>query len=158
MFLILLHREIYVSGTSCITCWHLYKLIKVGVKCGKIMEVALGTLDIKSGPMRCWKGLWLQLMCCAPFRLLSQDFRMEYQRSEYWSMDRSCSRSRTWRMSYQDENLFNIWTEVSTWHVQGIYAKYRNKQRDKSENNKQTNSIRNTRYLWRTRSSLYLEL
>ena len=38
------------------------------------MEVTLGTLDIKSGPTRCRKGLWLQLMCCAPFRLLSQDF------------------------------------------------------------------------------------
>ena len=40
------------------------------------MEGTLGTLDVKSGPTRCQKGLWLQLMCCAPFRLLSQDFRM----------------------------------------------------------------------------------
>ena len=47
----------------------------VDVKCGKIVEVTLGTLDIKSGPMRCWKGLWLQLICCTPFRPLSQDFR-----------------------------------------------------------------------------------
>ena len=47
--------------------WH-------SVKCGKIAEVTPGTLDIKSGPTRCWKGLWLQLMCCTPFRLLSQDF------------------------------------------------------------------------------------
>ena len=50
---------------------------------GKTLEVTPGTLDIKSRPMRCQKGLWLQLMCCAPFRLLSQDFRtgrMEYQR------------------------------------------------------------------------------
>ena len=39
-------------------------------------------------------------------------------------------------MSYQGENLFNIWTELFTWHVQGIYTKYQNKQRDKSENNK----------------------
>ena len=38
------------------------------------MEVTLGTPDIKSGPTKCWKGLWLQLMCCTPFRLLSQDF------------------------------------------------------------------------------------
>ena len=58
------------------------------VKCGKIMEVTPGTPDVKSGPMRCWRELWLQLMCCAPFRLLSQDFgmrMMEYWRSEYWS-------------------------------------------------------------------------
>ena len=40
------------------------------------MEVTPGTPDIKSGPTRCQKGLWLQLMCCAPFRLLSQDFGM----------------------------------------------------------------------------------
>ena len=55
------------------------------VKCRKITEVIPGTPDVKSGPMRCWKGLWLQLMCCAPFRLLSQDFRtkrMECQRLE----------------------------------------------------------------------------
>ena len=45
-------------------------------------------------------------------------------------------------MSYWGKNLFNIQTEVSTWHVQGIYAKYQNKQRDKLENNKQTKSIR----------------
>ena len=58
------------------------------VKCGKIMEVTPGTPDVKSRPMRYWKGLQLQLMCCAPFRLLSQDFRTrktEYQRLEYWS-------------------------------------------------------------------------
>ena len=41
------------------------------VKCGKITEVTLGIPDVKSRPMRYWKGLWLQLMCCAPFRLLS---------------------------------------------------------------------------------------
>ena len=41
------------------------------------MEVTPGTPDVKSGPMRCQKGLRLQFMCCAPFRLLSQDFRME---------------------------------------------------------------------------------
>ena len=39
------------------------------------MEVTLETPDVKSRPMRCRKGLQLQLMCCAPFRLLSQDFR-----------------------------------------------------------------------------------
>ena len=38
------------------------------------MEGTPGTPDIKSGPTRCRKGLQLQLMCCAPFRLLSQDF------------------------------------------------------------------------------------
>ena len=38
------------------------------------MEGTLGTPDVKSGPTRYRKGLWLQLMCCAPFRLLSQDF------------------------------------------------------------------------------------
>ena len=47
------------------------------VKCGKFTEGTLGTPDVKSGPMRCRKGLRLQLMCCAPFRPLSQDFRME---------------------------------------------------------------------------------
>ena len=47
------------------------------VKCRKFMEGTPGTLDVKSGPMRCWKGLRLQLMCCAPFRLLSQDFGTE---------------------------------------------------------------------------------
>ena len=51
-------------------------LMETDVKCGKIVEVTLGTPDIKSGPMRCQKGLWLQLMCCTPFRLLPQDFRM----------------------------------------------------------------------------------
>ena len=40
------------------------------------MEVTLGTLDVKSGPTRCWKGLQLQLMCCTPFRLLLKDFGM----------------------------------------------------------------------------------
>ena len=40
-------------------------------------KVTPGTLDVKPGPTRCWKELWLQLMCCAPFRLLFQDFRME---------------------------------------------------------------------------------
>ena len=55
---------------------------KYTVKCGKITEVTLGTPDVKSGPMRCWKGLQLQLMCCAPFRLLSQIFRM--RRIEDW--------------------------------------------------------------------------
>ena len=76
----------------------------------------------------------------SPFRPLSQDFGLEYQRSEYWNMDQSWSRSRTWRTSYQGEDLFDIWTKVSTWHVWGIYTKYWNKQRDKSENNK-TNKI-----------------
>ena len=77
--------------------YHKY-LQEVLFKCGKIVEVTLGTLDIKSGPVRCQKGLQLQLMCCTPFRLLSQDFRtrmMEYQKSEYWSKGWSCSRSRT---------------------------------------------------------------
>ena len=68
------------------------------VKCGKIVEVTPGTPDVKSRPMRCWKGLQLQLMCCAPFRLLSQDFgmkRTEYQRLEDQRGDQSCSWSRT---------------------------------------------------------------
>ena len=38
------------------------------------MEGTPGTPDVKSGPTRCRKGLQLQLMCCTPFRLLSQDF------------------------------------------------------------------------------------
>ena len=62
------------------------------------MEVTLGTLEVKSRPMRCQKGLWLQLMCCTPFRLLSQDFgmgKMGDQRSEDRSKDQSCSWSRT---------------------------------------------------------------
>ena len=67
------------------------------VKCGKIAEVTLGTPDVKSRPMRYRKGLWLQLMCCTPFRLLSQDFGTrltEYRRSEYQSKGQSCSQSR----------------------------------------------------------------
>ena len=55
------------------------------VKCGKFTEETPGTPDVKSGPTRYRKGLWLQLMCCAPFRLLSQDFgteRSEIERSE----------------------------------------------------------------------------
>ena len=142
----------------------LYKGTKIWahcVKCRKIAEVTLGTLDIKSGPMRCWKGLQLQPMCCTPFRLLSQDFRMRR-----WSTgdqrirveDQSCSQSRTLEDENQEGDLFNIQTEVSTWQVQGIYTKYWNKQKDKLENNKQTKFIWNTKYLWRTRSSLYSEL
>ena len=85
------------------------------------MEVTPGTLDIKSGPTRCQKGLQLLLICCAPFRLLSQDFgmrRMEDQ-SESWS----CSQSRTLGDENQGENLFDIQTEVSTWQVRGTYTK-----------------------------------
>ena len=47
------------------------------VKCRKFTEGTPGTPDVKSGPKRCRKGLRLQLMCCAPFRLLSQDFGTE---------------------------------------------------------------------------------
>ena len=47
------------------------------VKCRKILEVTLGTPDIKSRPKKCWKGLQLQLICCTPSRLLSQDFGTE---------------------------------------------------------------------------------
>ena len=72
--------------------------------------------------------------------------------------DQSCSQSRTLEDENWEEDLFDIQTEVSTWQVQGIYTKYRNKQKDKSENNKQTKSLRNTKYLRRTRSSLYSEL
>ena len=64
----------------------------------KIMEVTPGTLDVKSRPMKYQKGLWLQLMCCTPFRLLSQDFgmrKMEYWRSENQSKSWSCFQSRT---------------------------------------------------------------
>ena len=62
------------------------------------MEVTPGTPDIKSRPMRCRKGLRLQLMGCTPFRLLSLDFGMRktgYWRLEYQSKDQSCSQSRT---------------------------------------------------------------
>ena len=71
---------------------------EVFVKCGKIMEVTPGTPDIKSGPTRCQRRLWLQLMCCTPFRLLSQDFRMRRQSTGDWRIrveDWSCSWSRT---------------------------------------------------------------
>ena len=54
------------------------------VKCRKIMEVTPGTLDVKSRPTRCRKGLWLQLMCCIPFRLLSQDFGTGRQEIRDW--------------------------------------------------------------------------
>ena len=86
------------------------------------MEVTPGTPDVKSKPTRCQKGLQLQLMCCTPFRLLSQDFRMrrtEDQRSEDWS----CSQRRTLEDEDQGENLFNIQTEISTWQVQDTYTK-----------------------------------
>ena len=76
---------------------HLHVCIE-SVKCGKILEVTPGTLDVKSGPTRCWKGLQLQLMCCTPFRLLSQDFgigRTEDWRLEDWREGWSCSWSRT---------------------------------------------------------------
>ena len=49
------------------------KLSSVGIR----PEVTPRTLDIKSRPTRYQRGLWLQLMCCAPFRLLSQYFGME---------------------------------------------------------------------------------
>ena len=83
------HNALKVTGVD---------FLAMATKCRKIMEVTPGTLDVKSGPMRCWKGLQLQLMCCAPFRLLSQNFRMkrtEYQRSEDQRGDQSCSQSRT---------------------------------------------------------------
>ena len=35
----------------------------------------------------------------------------------------SCSWSRTLENESWEENLFDIWTEVSTWQVQGIYTK-----------------------------------
>ena len=63
------------------------------VKCGKISGVTLGTPDVKSRPTRCQKGLQLQLMCCTPFRLLSQDFGT--RRTEDWREDWSCSQSKT---------------------------------------------------------------
>ena len=90
------------------------------VKCRKITEVTLGTLDVKSGPRRCQKGLQLQFMCCTPFRLLSQDFRTEVGG---WRKGQCCSWSRTLENESQEENLFNIQTEVSTWQVWGIYTK-----------------------------------
>ena len=81
-----------------LSCYTINKICCHCVKCGKTMEVTPGTPDVKSRPTRYWKGLWLQLMCCAPFRLLSQDFGMrktEDQRLEDWSKGRSCSQSRT---------------------------------------------------------------
>ena len=85
------------------------------------MEVTPGTLDIRSGPTRCQKGLQLLLICCAPFRLLSQYFRM--RRMEDQSESWSCSQSRTLGDENQGENLFDIQTEVSTWQVRGTYTK-----------------------------------
>ena len=67
------------------------------------MEVTLGTPDIKSGPMRCQKGLRLQLMYCTPFRLLSEDFGMRRWSTGDWRIrveGWSCSWSRT----LEDEN------------------------------------------------------
>ena len=81
------------------------------------MEVTLGTPDVKSRPMRCQKGLWLQLMCCTPFRLLSQDFGIRRQSTGDQRIrveDQSCSQSRTLEDENQEEDLFNIQTEVST--------------------------------------------
>ena len=66
---------------------------------------------------RCWKGLWLQLMCYAPFILLSQDFRMRRWSTGDWRIGVegwSCSQSRTLKDKNQEEDLFNIQTEVST--------------------------------------------
>ena len=84
-------RSVTYNLSLCCRVWSFVSIVSATVavvKCRKIAEVTLGTLDIKSRPTRCQKGLWLQLMCCAPFRLLSQDFRMrmmEYWRSEYQS-------------------------------------------------------------------------
>ena len=81
------------------------------------MEVTLGTLDVKSRPTRYQKGPPLQLMCCAPFRLLSQDFGMRQWSTRDWRIrveDQSCSWSRTLEDKNQEEDLFNIQTEVST--------------------------------------------
>ena len=66
----------------------------------KTSEVTPGTLDIKSRPTRCQKGLQLQLICCTPFRLLSPDFgmgRMEDWRLEDQREDQVGSQSRTQR-------------------------------------------------------------
>ena len=41
----------------------------------KMLEVTPGTLDIESRPMRYQKELQLQLMCCAPFKIL--EWRLE---------------------------------------------------------------------------------
>ena len=116
----MLKEEAHTDQHSALSFYHYV------VKCRKIIEGTPGTPDIKSGPMRCQKGLWLQLMCCTPFRLLSQDFRMrrmEDRRLEDWSEGQSCSQSRTLEDGNQGENLFNIQTEVPTWQVQGIYTK-----------------------------------
>ena len=91
------HRPQNTPPSPPTLCLRIYCCIPL-VKCRKIAEVTLGTLDIKSRPMRCQKGLRLQLMYCTPFRLLSQDFRtrkMEYRRLEYQSKDQSCSWSKT---------------------------------------------------------------
>ena len=52
---------------------HLLLVLSVG----KTLKVTPGTPDVKSRHTRCQKKLWLQLICCTPFRLLFQDFRME---------------------------------------------------------------------------------
>ena len=103
-----------------------HRMVWVFIKCRKIVEVTLWTPDIKSGPTRCQKGLWPQLMCCVPFRLLSQDFRTGRQSTGDWRIgvgDWSCSQSRTLENENWEEDLFNIQTEVSTWQVWGIYTK-----------------------------------
>ena len=97
------HRPLILKSMLCIESDSCIPLGYDYVKCRKIMEVTLGTPDVKSRPMRCQKGLQLQLMCCTPFGLLSQDFgmrRMEDQRLEDWSKGQSCSQNRT----LEDEN------------------------------------------------------
>ena len=133
----------------------------IGVKCGKFTEVTPGTLDVKSGPTRCQKGLRLQLMCCAPFRLLSQDFRMG--RQEIRDQKIGVSIGVVLRVELRGQV-----TEMRTYSI--FELKYLH---DMSEvfmlsiginkkinwrTIKQTKSIRSTRYLWRTRSLLYSEL
>ena len=74
------------SRWGCLSQENLTVVQRTCVKCGKFTEGTPGTPDIKSRPMRYWKGLRLQLMCCAPFRLLSQDFRTGRSETGDWKI------------------------------------------------------------------------
>ena len=75
---------------------------------GKRTEVPPRTPDVKSGPTRNHKGLRLQLMCCTPFRLLSQYFGTEVGGRWKIGVDLGVG------LGDRREYVFDIRTEVST--------------------------------------------
>ena len=96
--------------------WRLHGMVSQSmdsVKCGKFMEGTLGTLDIKSGPTRYRKGLQLQLMCCTPFRLLSQDFGMGRSEIRDWKIGVSIRvdlrvETRGWIIEVKTYSIFEL--------------------------------------------------